>query len=383
MTERLKLLQGNEACVQGAIYAGMRFFAGYPITPSTEIAELSSLILPRLKGKFIQMEDEIASMAATIGASLAGEKAMTATSGPGFSLKQECIGYASLIEAPCVIVNVQRCGPSTGLPTSPSQGDLMQAKWGTHGDHPVIALSPSTVEETFKLTVTAFNFAEKYRMPVILLLDEVVGHLREKVRIPENGELEIIDRKEPACSKSEYKAYEYSDDFIPAMAQIGSGYKYNVTGLMHDETGFPTNSTKESQKLMDRLFKKIEYNLDDILIYENYKTDDAKILFVSFGGSTRSCKDAVNLLRDKNINAGLLSIKTVWPFPEQELERVSKDVDKIFVVEMNRGQMLLEVERILGKEKNIIGINKYNGDVITPEDIINSIKEVDVECLVK
>ncbi|HSQ89963.1 2-oxoacid:acceptor oxidoreductase subunit alpha [Romboutsia sp.] len=373
MDERIKLLQGNEACVQGAIYAGMRFFAGYPITPSTEIAELSSLILPKINGKFIQMEDEIASIAATIGGSLAGYKSMTATSGPGFSLKQECIGYASLVESPCVIVNVQRCGPSTGLPTSPSQGDLMQAKWGTHGDHPMIVLSPSTVEETFELTVKAFNFAEKYRTPVILLLDEVVGHLREKMRIPKAGELEVINRKKPTCSKEEYKAYEYCSDFVPPMASIGEGYRYNVTGLMHDETGFPTNSTSETDKLMNRLFKKIESNLDDILIYENYETEDADILFVSFGSMCRSCKDAIKVLRQKNIKAGLFSIKTVWPFPEEKLKEISKNVNKVVVVEMNKGQMILEVQRVLGKDIDIIGINKINGEVITPTEIIDTI----------
>lgn len=383
MTERTKLLQGNEACVQGAIYAGMRFFAGYPITPSTEIAELSSLLLPKIKGKFIQMEDEIASIAATIGASLAGYKSMTATSGPGFSLKQECIGYASLIESPCVIVNVQRCGPSTGLPTSPSQADLMQAKWGTHGDHPIIALSPSTVEETFELTVKAFNFAEKYRTPVILLLDEVVGHLREKIEIPKAGELEIVNRKKPTGNKDEYKAYEYCEDFVPPMASIGEGYRYNVTGLMHDETGFPTNSTSETGKLMNRLFDKIEANLDDILIYDEYKTDDANILLVSFGGMCRSCKDAIKKLRKENVKVGLFSVKTVWPFPEEKLKEVAKNIDKIVVVEMNKGQMIQEVQRTLGKDKDIIGINKINGEVITPIEIIDTIKEEYLRCLVK
>lgn len=375
MTERIRLLQGNEACVQGAIYAGMRFFAGYPITPSTEIAELSSLILPRINGKFIQMEDEIGSIAAAIGASLAGYKSMTATSGPGFSLKQECIGYASLVESPCVIVNVQRCGPSTGLPTSPSQGDLMQTKWGTHGDHPMIVLSPSTVEETFELTVKAFNFAEKYRTPVILLLDEVVGHLREKMRIPKVGELEVINRKKPTCSKEEYKAYEYCSDFVSPMASIGEGYRYNVTGLMHDETGFPTNSTSETDRLMNRLFKKIESNLDDILIYETEDIEDVDVLFISFGSMCRSCKDAIKALRQENIKAGLFSVKTVWPFPEEKLKEISKNINKVVVVEMNKGQMILEVQRVLGKDKDIIGINKINGEVITPTEIIDTIKE--------
>lgn len=361
--------------MQGAIYAGMRFFAGYPITPSTEIAEISSLMLPKIRGKFIQMEDEIASMSAVVGASLTGIKAMTATSGPGFSLKQECIGYATLVEAPCVIVNVQRSGPSTGLPTSPSQGDLMQARWGTHGDHPMIVLSPSTVEETFTLTVKAFNFAEKYRTPVILLLDEVVAHLREKIRIPKVGELEVINRKTPKCEKNKYKAYEYTDDFIPPMASVGEGYKYHITGLMHDETGFPTNSTSQSGKLLDRIFKKIETNLEDILIYDSYEIEDAEILLISFGSISRSCKEAIDCLKRENIKVGLFSIKTVWPFPDEVLKKVSSNIQKIFVVEMNRGQMINEVKRVLGIGKYIRGINKFNGDVITPNEIINAVKE--------
>lgn len=382
MEDRIRLLQGNEACVQGAIYAGMTFFAGYPITPSTEIAELSSLLLPKINGRFIQMEDEIASMAAIIGSSLTGRKSMTATSGPGFSLKQELIGYASLAEIPCVIINVQRCGPSTGLPTSPSQGDVMQSKWGTHGDHPIIVLCPSTVEETFRLTVKSFNLSEKYRVPVILLLDEVVAHLREKIKIPKPKELKVINREKPTCKSREYKAYENLGTKVPKLASIGEGYRYNVTGLMHDETGFPTNSTNETQRLMDRLFSKIESNLEDILIYETYETYQCEVLLLSFGSSSRSCKDAVNILRNNNIKAGLFSIKTIWPFPEKKLLELTKNVNKIFVVEMNKGQIILEVERILSKDKLIRGINKINGEVITPYEIVNIVKEEEV-CQVK
>ena len=234
MSKKVVLMQGNEACVHGALYAGMEFFAGYPITPSTEIAEVSSELLPRIGGRFIQMEDEIAGIAACIGGAIAGKKSMTATSGPGFSLKQENIGYACIAEIPCVIVNVQRSGPSTGLPTSPAQGDYMQARWGTHGDHPVIALSPTTVRETFELTVKAFNFAEKFRTPVILLMDEVVGHLRENMEVPEPGELEVIDRKRPDCPPEEYRAYAMTEDLVPPMADFGKGYRYNITGLFHD-----------------------------------------------------------------------------------------------------------------------------------------------------
>ncbi len=382
MKKNIKLLQGNEACVHGAIYAGMNFFAGYPITPSTEIAEVSSELLPKNKGKFIQMEDEIAGMATTIGAAVAGAKAMTATSGPGFSLKQENIGYACITEIPCVIVNVQRHGPSTGLPTSPGQGDYMQAKWGTHGDHPVIALSPTTVREVFELTVKAFNFSEKYRTPVILLMDEVVGHLREKIEIPEAGELEIVPRKLPKVAPSEYKAYEFTEDLVPPMANFGSGYRYNITGLVHDETGFPTNSTKEAAKLIDRLMAKINNNLDDILIYEEGFAQEAETLFIAFGGIVRSVKEAVAILREQGHNVGYFAPKTVWPFPEQRLQEISKNKKNIFVAEMNLGQMI-EPVMLAVEDKNIVkGINKANGEIISPEEIIESFMEV-VKCPVK
>lgn len=382
MKKNIKLLQGNEACVHGAIYAGMNFFAGYPITPSTEIAEVSSELLPKNKGKFIQMEDEIAGMATTIGAAVAGAKAMTATSGPGFSLKQENIGYACITEIPCVIVNVQRHGPSTGLPTSPGQGDYMQAKWGTHGDHPVIALSPTTVREVFELTVKAFNFSEKYRTPVILLMDEVVGHLREKIEIPEAGELEIVPRKLPKVAPSEYKAYEFTEDLVPPMANFGSGYRYNITGLVHDETGFPTNSTKEAAKLLYRLMAKINNNLDDILIYEEGFAQEAETLFIAFGGIVRSVKEAVAILREQGHNVGYFAPKTVWPFPEQRLQEISKNKKNIFVAEMNLGQMI-EPVKLAVEDKNIVkGINKANGEIISPEEIIESFMEV-VKCPVK
>lgn len=382
MKKNIKLLQGNEACVHGAIYAGMNFFAGYPITPSTEIAEVSSELLPKNKGKFIQMEDEIAGMATTIGAAVAGAKAMTATSGPGFSLKQENIGYACITEIPCVIVNVQRHGPSTGLPTSPGQGDYMQAKWGTHGDHPVIALSPTTVREVFELTVKAFNFSEKYRTPVILLMDEVVGHLREKIEIPEAGELEIVPRKLPKVAPSEYKAYEFTEDLVPPMANFGTGYRYNITGLVHDETGFPTNSTKEAAKLIDRLMAKINNNLDDILIYEEGFAQEAETLFIAFGGIVRSVKEAVAILREQGHNVGYFAPKTVWPFPEQRMQEISKNKKNIFVAEMNLGQMI-EPVKLAVEDKNIVkGINKANGEIISPEEIIESFMEV-VKCPVK
>ena len=253
---KIRLMQGNEACVEGALYAGMKFYAGYPITPSTEIAEISAQKLPLVGGKFIQMEDEIAGMAAVIGASLCGLKSMTATSGPGFSLKQENLGFACITEVPCVVVNVQRGGPSTGLPTSVAQGDVMQAKWGTHGDHPVIALTPSSVKECYELTIKAFNYSEKYRTPVIVLLDEVIGHMRERIELYEEGEGEIIDRKAPKDGE-DYVPYRPDEDLVPKMAPFGEGYKYHVTGLVHSESGFPSSSPKVAQDLITRLTDKV------------------------------------------------------------------------------------------------------------------------------
>lgn len=376
MSKKVVLMQGNEACVHGALYAGMEFFAGYPITPSTEIAEVSSELLPRIGGKFIQMEDEIAGIAACIGGAIAGKKSMTATSGPGFSLKQENIGYACIAEIPCVIVNVQRSGPSTGLPTSPAQGDYMQARWGTHGDHPVIALSPTTVRETFELTVKAFNFAEKFRTPVILLMDEVIGHLRENMEVPEPGELEVIDRKRPDCPPEEYRAYAMTEDLVPPMADFGTGYRYNITGLFHDETGFPTNNTEVAGKQLDRIMKKVENNFDEINIYEEYMLEDAQYAFITFGGMARSVKEAIRTLRKEGIRIGAFIPKTVWPFPEKQVEKLVSDMDGVFVAEMNLGQMILEVQRASKERNKIHAINKANGEVITPEEIIKSFMEV-------
>ena len=376
MSKKVVLMQGNEACVHGALYAGMEFFAGYPITPSTEIAEVSSELLPRIGGRFIQMEDEIAGIAACIGGAIAGKKSMTATSGPGFSLKQENIGYACIAEIPCVIVNVQRSGPSTGLPTSPAQGDYMQARWGTHGDHPVIALSPTTVRETFELTVKAFNFAEKFRTPVILLMDEVVGHLRENMEVPEPGELEVIDRKRPDCPPEEYRAYAMTEDLVPPMADFGKGYRYNITGLFHDETGFPTNNTEVAGKQLDRIMKKVENNFDEINIYEEYMLEDAQYAFITFGGMARSVKEAIRTLRKEGIRIGAFIPKTVWPFPEKQINKLVSDMDGVFVAEMNLGQMILEVQRTSKERNKIHAINKANGEVITPEEIIKSFMEV-------
>jgi 2-oxoglutarate ferredoxin oxidoreductase subunit alpha len=372
----IKLMQGNEACIEGALRAGMRFYAGYPITPSTELAELSSVELPKLGGKFIQMEDEIAGMAATIGASLTGLKSMTATSGPGFSLKQENIGFAVITEVPCVIVNVQRGGPSTGLPTSPAQADIMQARWGTHGDHAIIALYPNSVREIYTTTIRAFNLAEKYRTPVILLLDEIVGHMREKIEIPDDKEIEIINRKKPTCSPEEYKAYEVKEgEYVPEMASFGTGYRYHVTGLVHGDTGFPSGNEAVANKLIRRLVAKIEDNVDDIATYEEYLLDDADTAIVAFGATSRSARAAIDKLRSEGYKVGMFRPITMWPSPEKQLTELSKKVKRIVVAEMNAGQYFLEVDRIAGKHTLVEKYSKVNGEIILPEEIISCVKE--------
>jgi 2-oxoglutarate ferredoxin oxidoreductase subunit alpha len=374
---RIRLMQGNEACVEGAIAAGMRFFAGYPITPSTEIAEGSAEKLPQVGGKFVQMEDEIASIAAIIGASLAGLKSMTATSGPGMSLKQENIGYASITEVPCVIVNVQRGGPSTGLPTSPSQADIMQARWGTHGDHPIIALYPYSVSEIYTITIEAFNMAERYRTPVILLLDEVIAHMREKIYVPDPAQLNIVDRIGPTVGPEEYMPYSADPDGgVPEMAAFGDGYRFHVTGLVHDQTGFPSNSPAVAAALMDRLMKKITNNLKDILIYEEDNTGDAETLILAYGCTARSAKSAVHAARKEGHRVGLFRPVTIWPFPEQRVAELASRVKRIIVPEMNLGQYVLEVQRVVGGRSKVEGLNKADGEIITPEEILDKVKEV-------
>jgi len=375
----MKLLMGNEACVEGAIAAGMRFFAGYPITPSTEVAEESSRRLPMVGGKFIQMEDEIAGMAACIGASIAGLKSMTATSGPGFSLKQENIGYAAIAEIPCVIVNVQRSGPSTGLPTSPSQADVMQARWGTHGDHPVIALAPSSVRETFDVTVRAFNLAEKYRTPVILLMDEIIGHLREGVDLPDVSEIEIINRKKPDVSPDEFFAYRVPEgEIVPPMPPFGKGYRYNITGLIHDETGFPTNNHAIAAVMSTRLMKKIENNLDDIIQYEMSNVQNCDILVLTYGGTARTVKAAVKLAAETGLKVGVFRPITIWPFPEKVFRScvLENNIKNVIVAELNYGQISLEAERILKSDARVWHIGKIDGDILYPKEVLDKINEV-------
>jgi 2-oxoglutarate ferredoxin oxidoreductase subunit alpha len=313
MESKSYMMQGNVAVAQAAIDAGCRFFAGYPITPSSEIAEYLSKKLPEVGGKFIQMEDEIASMGAIIGASLTGVKSMTATSGPGFSLKQENIGYASLCEIPVVIVNVMRGGPSTGLPTLPSQGDVMQARWGPHGDHPIIALVPASVKESYDMTIQAFNMSEKYRTPVILLLDEIIGHVHEKVTLPDTAGIEIINRKKPSCKPEEYLPYAVDETLIPEMANFGEGYRFHVTGLIHDETGFPTNNPDKIESMLLRLNTKLDKHLDEILQYEESMTQDAKIGIICYGSSARSARYALRKAREEGILVNKISGDPIIP----------------------------------------------------------------------
>ena len=378
MSGKTVLMQGNEACVEGAIAAGMRLYAGYPITPSTEIAETCAVRLPQVGGRFIQMEDELASMAAILGASVAGVKAMTATSGPGFSLKQENIGYGACAEIPCVIVDVQRSGPSTGLPTSPSQGDYMQARWGTHGDHPVIALSPSTVLETYYLTIRCFNLSEKYRTPVILLMDEIVGHMREGVSLTNEREIVINKRKSSYRDGANKKCYYVPEgEYVPAMKPFGRGERYNITGLAHDESGFPTNDNEIAGKLFTRLMKKIDENLDDIIRIDEYMMEDAETAIVCFGGTTRAVMTAVEEARAAGKKIGMFRPITVWPFPEKQLKAHLSHLKKILEVDHNYGQMLLVVEHAVASKVPVHFLGQVNGTVIPPCDIIEKLTEME------
>ena len=372
------LMQGNEAAVEGAIAAGMRFFAGYPITPSTEIAEGCALRLPQEGGKFIQMEDEISSVAAILGASAAGMKAMTATSGPGFSLMQENIGYGAMAEIPCVIVDVQRCGPSTGLATSPSQGDYMQAKWGTHGDHPVIALSPSSVKETYTLIIRAFNLAEKYRTPVIFLMDEIIGHMREGVELPDPHTLIINQRKMSFHDGANKQCYFVPEgQYVPAMKPFAQGERYNITGLAHDESGFPVNSSEIAGKLVGRLLDKVEKNADDICRVEEVAMDDADTAIVCFGGTARAAMDALNTARAAGKKVGMFRPITVWPFPEKQLKARLGGLKRLLMVEHNHGQMLLEVQRAAAGALPVDFLGRIDGTVISPGDILAKLDEME------
>ncbi len=369
-----KLMQGNEACTYGALAAGVRFFAGYPITPSTEIAETMAKMLPKLGGKFVQMEDEIASMGAILGASLAGKKVLTATSGPGFSLKQELIGYAAAAEIPAVIVNVQRVGPSTGQPTSPAQGDVMQARWGTHGDHSIIALSPWSVREAFDTTVMAVNYAERFRTPVILLMDEIVGHLRENIDVPSDDEIDVYPRRQPKLSREQgYQPYTPDTDLVPNIANFGEGYHIHVTGLIHDETGFPSGSPEITKNMLDRFHQKLAIASDEICHYEEYFMDDAEYAIVSYGGTARTAYEAMLNARAKGYKVGMVRLVTIWPFADKVIAKLAEKVKAILVPELNYGQLVHEVQRAsLGKCK-VEFLGKYDTQIFVPNEIENAI----------
>jgi len=366
----IRFVQGNEACVEGALYAGLNFFAGYPITPSTEIMEHLAARLPQIGGKFIQMEDEIASMGAIIGASLTGNKVMTATSGPGFSLKQEALGYACMAEIPCVIANVQRGGPSTGNPTHVSQGDVNQARWGTHGDHAIIALTASNHQDVFKITVEAFNLAETYRTPVIILLDEAIGHMREKLIIPEPGEIPVVDRLRTSVGKDvDYHPYLPREDGRLPMSDFGGEHRYNVTGLFHDMWGFPNNDPPVVNGLLHHLVDKIENAVNDIAMYKEYWLEDAEYVLVSYGSSARSAIHLAQNRRARGIKIGVLELQTIWPFPTDIVREKCANAKAVIVVEMNMGQVTTQVKNAVDNPNNVFLANRIDGQLISPTDI--------------
>jgi 2-oxoglutarate ferredoxin oxidoreductase subunit alpha len=366
-------LQGNHACALGAVAAGCRFYAGYPITPSSEVAERMAVELPRVNGIFIQMEDEIASMGAVLGASLGGMKAMTATSGPGFSLLQEHLGFASGTEIPCVIVNVMRGGPGTGMPTRPSQSDLMQARWGAHGDHPVIVLTPWSVAEIWSETVRAFNLSERYRVPVVVLYDEVVGHLIETVELPAPATVAVIERRWESRPREEHQPYAAGDDGVPAMARPGDGYRTHTTGLTHAEDGFPTQDPAAVARVMGRLLGKLDRHRDAIDSFETVDCQDAEVLLVAYGITARSALRAVRRAREQGIRAGLFRPITIWPFPERAFREVAGRAAAVLVPEMSAGQLCLEVERHCQPGGRVEQINRVDGQPIAPTEILERI----------
>ena len=373
--KNVKLMQGNEAVVEGALAAGLRFYAGYPITPSTEIAEILAEKLPTVNGRFIQMEDEIASMAAIVGGSLTGLKSMTATSGPGFSLMQELIGYAAISEVPVVITNVQRVGPSTGWPTGPAQGDVMQARWGTHGDHPIAVLTPGSVQQCYTLTVQAFNIAEKFRVPVIILTDEVVGHMRENVSLPKVSELSVVNRKKPSALAKKFVPYSPKGNGVPAMANFGEGYRYHVTGLTHDENGAPSGKPE----VIDGLLRRLEGKMDSILEYtetiEEFQIEDADIVIVAYGCVARSAVQAMLMARETGLKVGVLQPLLLWPFDEKKVSNLLSG-KKVIVAEMNLGQMSSVVKSALNGQAEVVSYTRVDGEIITPEEILQKVLEV-------
>jgi 2-oxoglutarate ferredoxin oxidoreductase subunit alpha len=372
MSSNVRFVQGNEACVEGALYAGLDFFAGYPITPSTEIAEQLAGKLPRRGGKFIQMEDEIASLCAIIAASQAGKKGMTATSGPGFSLMQEALGYAVMAEIPCVITSVMRGGPSTGVPTHVSQSDVNQARWGTHGDHSIICLTASNHQDVFAMTVEAFNMSETYRTPVILLFDEIVGHMREKFVLPEPGELPLSERLRTEVKEGvNYHPYLPREDGRLPMSDFGGVHRYNVTGLFHDMWGFPTDNPKIVRELTRHLTDKIEGNVEALCRCKKFFLDDAKHVFVSYGSTARTVRQVVEERRLMGEKYGLLELQTLWPFPHAMVREACAKADSIVVVEMNLGQIVDQVKLAVDNKDRVFLINRFDSVFIKPENIMD------------
>ncbi|MFQ5409811.1 MAG: 2-oxoacid:acceptor oxidoreductase subunit alpha [Anaerolineales bacterium] len=367
----IRSMSGNHVIAEAAIAAGCRFFAGYPITPSSEVAAAMARELPRVGGVFLQLEDEIAAMGAIIGAGLTGAKVMTATSGPGFSLKQENLGFACMAEVPCVVVNVMRGGPSTGLPTLPAQGDVMQARWGTHGDHPIIALYPADLTEMYHQTVRAFNLAEKYRTPVILLSDELLGHMSERVEIPDT--VSTVERRRPEVPPAEYRPYDVHAAIVPPMADFFTGYRYHVTGLTHDETGFPTEDPDLAEAQLRRLMRKISANEADILAWEEDGLEDADVVIFAYGVAARLARAAIAELRAAGVKVALFRPVTIWPFPGAALQQAVAGARALFVVELNMGQMVREVERVI-HDIPIVGIHKASGQPIAPSEIVFAVQ---------
>lgn len=371
-----KLLMGNQSCIRGALYAGLQFFAGYPITPSTEVAEGCARELPRLGGRFIQMEDEIGSIAAIIGASVAGMKSMTATSGPGFSLMVENLGYAYMTETPLVIINVQRGGPSTGLPTKVSQSDTMQMRWSPHGDYTSITLAPSTVSECLTETIRAFNLAERFRTPVIVLTDEVMGHSRELVNIPEEGEYEIFNRVKPTVPPDEFNPFEFTENLVSPMPAFGEGYRYHVTGLTHDIHGFTTNNPAEIKPKLDKLRNKILNYTDEIEKVRCDMIDNAEVIFISYGTVSRAALQATMLARDAGVKVGTIQLGTIWPFPDKTLVDACSRAKTVVVAELNMGQIVHEVARVLPRDIKIETVQRYDGEILTPMQLLEKLDEV-------
>ena len=369
-------MTGDVACAEGAIAAGCSFFGGYPITPATEISEHIARRLPEAGGRFIQMEDEIAAITSVIGASCAGVKSMTATSGPGFSLMMESIGLAICMETPCVVVNVQRAGPSTGLPTQGAQGDMMQARWGSHGHYEIIVLAPSSAQEIFYQTIMAFNLSETYRVPVLIMTDEVIGHLSERVIIPDIKTIRALERQKPKGRKDRFKPYKPSPKGVPLMAAAGDGYNIHMTGLTHGENGYPVMTVETHDEMINRLVGKIRQNVDDIIKTEAYRLDDAEIVIVSYGVSARTSLAAVEDARTLGIKAGLLRLITIWPFPEEQIRKLAETVKFFVTVEINLGQIHLEVERCAGEKAPAYLVGHPGGTVISPEKVVETIKSV-------